>query len=76
MGRTGVCWDNAMAESFFATLKKELIHRTVFPTRRSAEYEISRYIELFYNRCRIHSKLEYNTPSETRELWESNQQAA
>jgi len=76
MGRTGVCWDNAMAESFFATLKKELIHRTVFSTRRSAEYEISRYIELFYNRCRIHSKLGYNTPSETRETWESNQQAA
>lgn len=76
MGRTGVCWDNAMAESFFATLKKELVHRTVFPTRRSAEHEISTYIELFYNRCRIHSNLGYNTPTETREMWESNQQAA
>ena len=76
MGRTGVCWDNAMAESFFATLKKELIHRTVFPTRRSAEREIAKYIELFYNRVRIHSKIGYNTPFETREMWESNRQAA
>jgi len=75
MGRTGVCWDNAMAESFFATLKKELVHRTVFPTRKSAAREITKYIELFYNRRRIHSQLGYNTPAATRETWEQQAKA-
>lgn len=66
MGRTGVCWDNAAAESFFATLKKELVYRTVFPTRRHARNAISEYIEIFYNRQRIHSTIGYNTPEQAR----------
>jgi putative transposase len=65
MGRTGVCWDNALAESFFASLKKELVHRTHFSTRKKAYDAIANYIEVFYNRQRLHSGIEYNTPSET-----------
>lgn len=64
MGRTGVCWDNAMAESFFAALKNELVHRTVFPTREKARRAIAEYIEVFYNRQRLHSGLGYKTPLE------------
>jgi putative transposase len=64
MGRTGICWDNAMAESFFAALKNELIYRTAFPTRESARRAIAEYIEVFYNRIRLHSGLGYRTPHE------------
>ncbi len=46
VGRTGICYDNAMAESFFAALKNELVHRTVYPTRKHAYLDIARYIEL------------------------------
>jgi len=76
MGRTGVCWDNAAAESFFATLKKECVHRCVFPTRRHAVKAITKYIEVFYNRKRIHSSIGYNTPLEVRQAWENNNRAA
>lgn len=61
MGRTGICWDNAAAESFFASLKKELVHRTVFPTQAKARTAIAEYIEVFYNRQRLHSSLGYRT---------------
>ena len=54
MGRTGVCWDNALAESFFGALKTECVHRFTFPTRRHARTAIANYIETFYNRRRIH----------------------
>lgn len=64
VGRTGVCWDNAMAESFNGTLKNECVYRTVYPTRKHAERDIVRYIELFYNRRRLHSKLGYRPPIE------------
>lgn len=64
MGRTGVCWDNALAESFFASLKKELVYRTVFSTRKKAYQSIAEYIEIFYNRQRLHSGLGYRTPLE------------
>jgi len=64
MGRTGVCWDNAMAESFFGALKNELIYRTVYPTREKARRAIAEYIEVFYNRQRLHSGLGYKTPLE------------
>ena len=64
MGRTGVCWDNSMAESFFAALKNELIYRTAFTTRESARRAIVEYIEVFYNRIRLHSGLGYRTPHE------------
>jgi transposase InsO family protein len=64
MGRTGVCWDNALAESFFGALKNELVHRYIFPTRKKARRAIAEYIEVFYNRVRIHSTLGYKTPHE------------
>lgn len=64
VGRTGICFDNAMAESFFATLKNERVHRTVYPTRRHAMTDIARYIELRYNTQRLHSGLGYKTPNE------------
>jgi transposase InsO family protein len=64
MGRVGQCWDNALAESFFASLKNELVHRTVFPTRAKARRATAEYIEVFYNRSRLHSRLGYRTPAE------------
>lgn len=64
VGRTGVCWDNAAAESFFAALKNERTHRTVYPTKRLAISDVTRYIELRYNTRRIHSGLGYRTPQE------------
>jgi putative transposase len=75
LGRTGICYDNAMAESFFGALKNELIYRTVYPTRKKARADIARYIETFYNRRRLHSGLDYKTPIEVR-LEYLNQQAA
>ena len=67
VGRTGVCYDNAMAESFFASLKNELVHRTQYPTRKHAYRDIARYIELRYNTRRRHSGLAYKTPRQVRE---------
>ena len=55
MGNTGICWDNAMAESFFAALKNELVHRTAFPTIDHVKKAVAFYIEVFYNRERLHS---------------------
>jgi putative transposase len=63
-GRTGVCWDNAAAESFFATLKNEMYHRQTFATRARARFAVAEYIEVFYNRRRLHSTLGYRTPFE------------
>ena len=65
MGRTGSCYDNAAAESFFATLKTE-IGTTVWPTRSAARADVFRYIEIHYNRRRLHSTLGYLTPEEAR----------
>ena len=76
MGRTGVCWDNALAESFFAALKNELIHRTVFPTRAKARRAIAEYIEVFYNRERLHSGLGYKTPLEVATEFQQNNSPA
>jgi putative transposase len=64
VGRTGICWDNAMAESFFGTLKNEWTNRMTFPTRAHARREVVTYIEGFYNRRRLHSGLGYQTPLE------------
>jgi putative transposase len=66
LGRTGICFDNAASESFFATLKKERVYRTVYPTRERAMRDIARYIELFYNRKRLHTANEYRPPYEAR----------
>ncbi len=59
MGRTGTALDNAMAESFIATLKTELVHRRRFPDREVARSAIFEYLEGFYNRRRLHSALSY-----------------
>ncbi len=75
MGRTGICYDNAMAESFFAALKNERVNRTAYPTRQHARADIARYVELWYNPRRLHSGLGYNTPQEALNQW-TNQQAA
>ena len=64
LGRTGVCWDNAAAESFFAALKNEMYHRETFTTRARARFAVADYIEVFYNRQRLHSALGYGTPTE------------
>ena len=64
MSRPGNCWDNAVVESFFATLKAELIHHQVYPTRAQAKGEIFAYLETFYNRRRRHSTLGYLSPVE------------
>ena len=72
MGRTRVCWDNALAESFFAALKNELVHRTVFATRDQARLAIAEYIEVFYNRQRLHSGLGYKTPLEVATEYQQN----
>lgn len=64
MGRTGVCWDNAMAESFFSALKNERVYRTVYATKRQARRDVIAYIEGFYNSRRRHSALGYQCPND------------
>ncbi len=64
MSRKGNCYDNAPMESFFATLKKELIHHEEYQTREEARQSIFEYIEVFYNRVRRHSALGYVSPDE------------
>ncbi len=64
MSRKGNCWDNAVAESFFATLKKELIHRYQWVERADARNAVAEYIEVFYNNHRLHSSLGYASPAE------------
>lgn len=63
VGRTGQCWDNAVAESFFSMLKNEMYHRSTFATRARARLAVADYIEVFYNRRRRHSTLDYQTPA-------------
>ncbi len=75
MSRVGDCWDNAVAESFFATLKKELVHGCAFQTRTEAYDAIADYIENYYNAVRRHSAIGYRTPVEM-ELTHSLPQAA
>ena len=64
MGSRGDCFDNAVAESFFATLKKELIHRRSWPEKDELRTEVFDYIEVFYNRQRRHSSLGQLSPLE------------
>jgi putative transposase len=64
MSRRGDCWDNAAMESFFASLKKELVHDEDYATREEAKASIFEYIEAFYNRVRRHSSLGYVAPDE------------
>lgn len=62
MSRKGDCWDNAVAESFFATLKRELLNRARWTDSVDVRYAVFEYIETFYNRRRLHSTLGYKTP--------------
>lgn len=64
VGRTGVCFDNAAAESFNAAVKVERVNRTVYPTREHARKDVARYIEFRYNTRRLHSALGHRTPRE------------
>jgi putative transposase len=64
MSRKGNCWDNAVAESFFATLKTELLNGTVYGTHAAARQAVFEYIEVWYNRQRRHSALGYRSPVE------------
>ncbi|CAO5680863.1 MAG: Putative transposase InsK for insertion sequence element IS150 [Holosporales bacterium] len=62
--RKGNCWDNAVAESFFSTLKTELVYNCSFKTREEAKLYIFEYIEVFYNQVRLHSALAYKSPDQ------------
>jgi len=69
MSRTGNCYDNAVIKNFFDTLKTELIHHCSYPTRNQAKHNLFEYIEVFYNRERIHSPLGYLSPQDCEDLW-------
>ena len=69
MSRKGDCWDNAVVESFFATLKLELLYPQRIPTRQQARRMIFEYVEVFYNRQRAHSALGYLSPVEYEKLF-------
>jgi putative transposase len=76
VGRTGVCWDNALAESFNAAVKVERVNRTQYPTREHARRDVTRYIEFHYNRRRLHSALGYRTPAEAYSDYLNHKKAA
>lgn len=67
MSRKGECWDNAVAESFFGSLKNERVYHEDYRTREEAKQNIFEYIEVFYNRQRRHAFLNYMTPVEYEE---------
>ncbi|WP_418186548.1 IS3 family transposase [Aliarcobacter lanthieri] len=70
MSKKGDCLDNVVAESFFKSLKNELVYQTYFYTKKQAKLEIFKYIELFYNRVRSHSYLNCLSPVEFEEKME------
>ena len=74
--RKGDCWDNAVAESFFATLRAELVDDERYATRSTAESSIGQYIDAFYNIERLHSHLDYVSPIEFELKTRMNQFAA
>jgi putative transposase len=76
VGRTGICYDNAMAESFNAALKNERVHRTQYPTREHARRDVVRYIEFWYNSKRRHSGLQYRSPQQVHDEFAERQSAA
>jgi len=69
MSRRGNCWDNAVAESFFKSLKQELIYQERFTTRQEARLAIFEYVEVYYNRQRKHSRNEYLSPADYETQW-------
>ena len=76
VGRTGICYDNALSESVNGTLKNELVYRTAYITRKAAMGDIARWIELRYNKTRLHSTLGYRTPQEVMDEYLNGQEAA
>jgi putative transposase len=72
MSRKGNCWDNAAVESFFSTLKVELIYRRSFSSRPEVERAVFRFIEGFYNSRRLHSTLSYVSPAKYEQQFEEN----
>ena len=64
MSRKGDCWDNAVVESFFGSLKQERVQWRSYQNRYEAQQDILRYISMFYNSCRLHSYLGYVSPNE------------
>ena len=76
MSRQGHCYDNAPMESFWGTLKNELVHHRRYETREQARREISEYIELFSNRQRRHSRLRNRSPAAFAQQWIRQQPAA
>ena len=71
MSRKGNCWDNAVAESFFSTLKLELIYEKYWSGKAEVDAALFEYIEVYYNRERLHSTLDFSTPSDYREAHKS-----
>ena len=76
VGRTGICYDNSMAESFFGKLKTEWVHHRSFATREVARGEVVKFIEGFYNPRRLHSALGYRTPNEVLDEWFASREVA
>lgn len=74
MSRRGNCHDNAVAESFFSNLKNELTHYTTYDTRAEAQTAIADYIEVYYNRKRLHQTLGYSTPARAEALYHAKRQ--
>lgn len=73
MGSKGDCYDNAVCESFHASLKKDLIHRRSWPAKAEARTQVFEWIEVFYNRQRLHSRLGYLSPAQFEELSDQDQ---
>lgn len=76
MSRKGNCYDNAPMESFWGSLKSKLVHHHRYATRTEAIASIREYLEIFYNRQRRHSKLEYRTTGEVAAKYRSQHAAA
>ena len=72
MSRRGNCWDNAPVESFFSTLKRELVHHRRYQTRAEARADIFEYIEVWYNRRRRHSSLGYQSPAQYEAIFDAS----
>lgn len=76
MSRKGNCWDNAVAESFFKTMKTEMVYHENFQTRAQAKIAVFEYLEIWYNRKRRHSTLGYLIPQKFKDASEKSKNAA
>lgn len=76
MSRKGNCWDNAVAESFFHTVKTQLIHHRKFQTVQETEQALFNYIEVYYNRRRKHSTNGQKSPAQYEQEWRNEKEVA